>query len=124
MTLGPSIALLPVAERVWRPLRDALAVFGRVPLFYYLLHIPLIHATALVVWYLRDGAAGAERFATAPYVFIPPPEQWSLPLLYLVFAIDVALLYVACRWYADRKGRPSGLVDALHLSRGRVMSRK
>jgi uncharacterized membrane protein len=103
MTLGPSIALLPLAERAWRPIKDALTVFGRVPLFYYLLHIPLIHATALVVWYLRDGTAGAERFATAPYVFIPPPQQWSLPLLYLVFAIDVALLYVACRWYAHVK---------------------
>jgi uncharacterized membrane protein len=107
MTLGPSIALLPLAERMWRPIKDALTVFGRVPLFYYLLHIPLIHATALLAWYLRDGAAGAERFATAPYVFIPPPEQWSLSLLYFVFAIDVALLYVVCRWYAAVKaGRP------------------
>jgi uncharacterized membrane protein len=103
MTLGPSIALLPLAERVWRPLRDVLVIFGRVPLFYYLLHIPLIHATALAVWYLRDGAFGAERFATAPYVVIPAPQQWSLLLLYAVFAIDVALLYGACRWYAGVK---------------------
>lgn len=81
----------------------ALATFGRVPLFYYLLHIPLIHATALVVWYLRDGAAGGERFATAPFVSIPGPEQWGLPLLYLVFAVDVAILHGACRWYAHIK---------------------
>jgi hypothetical protein len=81
-----------------------LDTFGRVPLFYYLLHIPLIHATALVVWYLRDGAFGADRFATAPYVFIQDPQQWwRLPLLYLVFAIDVAILYVACRWYVNIK---------------------
>ena len=31
-------------------------VFGRVPMFYYLLHIPLIHALALAVWYARAGA--------------------------------------------------------------------
>jgi uncharacterized membrane protein len=104
MTLGPSIALLPLAERARRGLADMLDTFGRVPLFYYMLHIPLIHATALVVWYLRDGAFGAERFATAPYVFIPDPQQqWSLPLLYLVFAIDVAILYVACRRYMHVK---------------------
>ena len=103
MTLGPSIAVLPLAERLWRPMKDALTIFGRVPLFYYLLHIPLIHVTALVVWYLRDGTTGGERFATAPYVFIPEPQQWSLALLYLVFAIDVALLYLACRWYAGQK---------------------
>jgi uncharacterized membrane protein len=103
MTLGPALALVPLAERAWRPMVDGLATFGRVPLFYYLLHIPLIHATALVVWYLRDGVVGAERFSTAPYVLIPEPQQWGLPLLYLVFAIDVALLYGACRWYAARK---------------------
>ena len=103
MTLGPSIALLPLAERARRPIADALATFGQVPLFYYLLHIPLIHVTALLVWYLRDGAVGSERFDTAPYVSIPGPEQWSLALLYLVFAIDVAILYVACRWFARLK---------------------
>jgi uncharacterized membrane protein len=105
MTLGPAIALLPVAERMRGWLADALATFGRVPMFYYLLHIPLIHATALLVWFLRDGAVGAERFATAPYVSIPAGARWGLPLLYLVFAIDVALLYVACRWFAAVKAR-------------------
>ena len=105
MTLGPTIALLPVAERMRGWLADALATFGRVPMFYYLLHIPLIHATALLVWFLRDGAVGAERFATAPYVSIPPGERWGLPLLYLVFAIVVAMLYLACRWFAGVKAR-------------------
>jgi len=105
MTLGPSIAVLPLAERAWKPIADVLAVFGRVPLFYYLLHIPLIHATALLVWFLRDGVVNAERFDAAPFVSIPPPAQWGLPLLYLVFAVVVALLYVPCRWYAGRKAR-------------------
>ena len=103
MTLGPALALVPLAERAWRPMVDGLVTFGRVPLFYYLVHIPLIHATALVIWYLRDGVVGAERFNTAPYVSIPQPQQWGLPLLYLVFAVDVAILYGACRWYAARK---------------------
>jgi uncharacterized membrane protein len=105
MTIGPTIALLPLAERMRGWLADALATFGRVPMFYYLLHIPLIHATALLVWFLRDGAIGAERFATAPYVSIPPGGRWGLPLLYLVFAIDVAVLYLACRWFAGFKAR-------------------
>jgi uncharacterized membrane protein len=105
MTLGPAIALLPAAERMRGWFADALVTFGRVPMFYYLLHIPLIHLTALGVWYLRDGRFGEERFATAPYVSIPPAERWSLLLLYLVVVIDVALLYVACRWFAEVKGR-------------------
>jgi hypothetical protein len=80
-------------------LKDALTIFRTGAALHYLLHIPLIHVTALVVW----------------YVFIPEPQQWSLALLYLVFAVDVALLYVACRWYAGPEGAPSAGVDAVHL---------
>jgi len=43
MTLGPMIALLPLAERARGWLTQAVTTFGRVPLFYYLLHIPVIH---------------------------------------------------------------------------------
>jgi uncharacterized membrane protein len=107
MTLGPTIALLPFADSARGWLARMLATFGRVPMFYYLLHIPLIHATALIVWYLRDGAVRAERFSAAPFVDIPAVERWSLPLLYLVFAIVVALLYPACAWYARVKARRS-----------------
>ena len=108
MTLGPAIALIPLADRAKGWLASAVTTFGRVPMFYYLLHIPLIHATALVVWFLRDGSAGSARFNAAPYVSIPPTERWSLGLLYLVFAIVVAILYVPCRWYAQRKaGQPA-----------------
>jgi uncharacterized membrane protein len=105
MTLGPMIALLPFAERATGRIAGMFETFGRVPMFYYLLHIPLIHVTSLAVWYLRDGSVHSERFTTAPFVQMPPEQQWSLALLYLVFAIDVALLYFACRWFAAVKAR-------------------
>jgi uncharacterized membrane protein len=125
MTLGPTIALLPLTERAHSstglgarasPGRRAagrvaamLATFGRVPMFYYLLHIPLIHATALAVWLIRDGSAHADWFATAPYVSIPAAQRWGLPLLYVVFFIDVAVMYPLCRWYARLKAtHPQG----------------
>jgi len=111
MTLGPTIALLPVAERAHGWFADALAIFGRVPMFYYLLHIPVIHATALFVWFLRDGSVHPEWFASAPYVSVPEEESWGLPLLYLVFAVVVVLLYFPCRWFAGFKAhRPASWV--------------
>ena len=109
MTLGPAIALLPLAERARGWFADALATFGRAPLFYYLLHLPLIHAAALVVNRLREGSAHQEWYASAPFARVPPEHQWSLMLLYLVFAACVAVLYPACRWYANEKAtRPRG----------------
>ena len=105
MTLGPIIALLPLAERMRGWFAGQLQTFGRVPLFYYLLHIPLIHLTALLVWFLRDGTVHSAYFATAPYVSVPPAERWGLPLLYLVFLIVVSLLYFACHWFSKVKAK-------------------
>ena len=105
MTLGPTIALLPVAERARGWFVDGLATFGRVPMFYYLLHIPLIHAVALLVWLARDGSVHPEWFASAPFVSVPEADRWGLPLLYLVFAVVVLTLYFPCRWFAGLKAR-------------------
>ena len=107
MTLGPTIALLPLAERARGTLTNALAVFGRVPLFYYLLHIPVIHAAALVVSVVREGRVNPWLFANHPMMNPPPPPgyMWSLSLLYLVFASVVALLYLPCRWFGALKAR-------------------
>ena len=108
MTLGPMIALIPAAERARGWLAQAMVIVGRVPLFYYLLHIPLIHASALLVNVLRGGAAHGEWYAYAPFAQVPEEGRWPLGLLYLVFVVDVALLYIACRWYAGVKQRRSG----------------
>jgi len=105
MTLGPIISLLPLAERARGWLGDALATIGRVPLFYYLLHIPLIHITALFVNFFREGQLHPEWYGTAPFTFLPPEHRWSLPLLYSVWAIVVAILYPLCRWFATVKAR-------------------
>ena len=71
----------------------------------YLLHIPLIHALAVIAWILRDGQAHSEWFAAAPYVSIEPAARWGLPLLYLVFVVARVLLYFPCRWFARVKSR-------------------
>ncbi len=107
MTLGPTIAVLPLADRAGGRVADVLAVFGRVPMFYYLLHIPVIHLTAMIVSLVREGRVNAWLFENHPMMPSPAPPGyvWSLPLLYLVFAIVIAVLYWPCRWYAARKAR-------------------
>jgi uncharacterized membrane protein len=109
MTLGPTIALLPWAEKAQGTVARILETFGRVPFFYYLLHIPLIHALALVVSAVREGSVNPWLFTNHPMMPPEVPEgyTWSLPLLYLVFAVAIALLYPACRWYARLKAGSS-----------------
>ena len=105
MTLGPLILLLPAFDRARGRVTDALAVFGRVPLFYYVLHIPLIHLAAIAVSLIRTGTITPWLFGNHPLEPPEPPDgyRWSLTLLYLVTAICVGLLYVACRWYEGRR---------------------
>lgn len=103
MTLGPTIAFIPLAEKLRGWLASVFVAFGRVPMFYYLLHIPLIHIAALIVMKIREGNIQPEWYATAPYTWIEEQYRWSLPLLYLVFAIVIVLLYFACRWYGKYK---------------------
>jgi uncharacterized membrane protein len=110
MTLGPTVALLPAAERMRGRLAAALATFGRVPFFYYLLHIPAIHAAAVVVSAIREGRPNAWLFGNHPMMPppVPPGYTWSLALLYFVFAFVVGLLYVPCAWFAGVKARHRG----------------
>jgi uncharacterized membrane protein len=101
MTLGPTIALIPLLEGVRGMVARWLTLFGRVPLFYYVLHIPLIHALALVVSRIRQGAIDPWLFTNHPMGNPAPPDgyTWSLPLLYLVWAATLFILYPACRWF-------------------------
>lgn len=104
MTLGPAIALMPLADRARGAIARMFEVFGRVPMLYYLLHIPVIHILALGVWYLRDGQTHSADFVTAPYVWMPD-SRWPLWLLYAVFVGAVAVLYPLCVGYAEYKAR-------------------
>lgn len=107
MTLGPAVALIPALERARGWLASAVATFGRVPFFYYLLHIPLIHALALVVSIIRTGGVDPWLLANHPMGNPPAPEgyAWSLGLLYLVWAVALLVLYPLCRWFAGLKAR-------------------
>jgi uncharacterized membrane protein len=106
MTLGPAIALLPWAERATGFFARWLATLGRVPMFYYLLHIPVIHLSAMLVSLARSGTVIPQLVGNFPFrpPQMPDGYRWSLALLYLIWALVVCgVLYPACRWYAARK---------------------
>jgi uncharacterized membrane protein len=102
MTLGPAIAVLPWLERLTGPVARAVIVFGRVPLFFYVLHLYLIHALTLIVGTL----AGFDP-RDFLHLWMRLPEGWGygLPVVYLVWAGVVLALYPACRWFAGVKAR-------------------
>jgi uncharacterized membrane protein len=105
MTLGPALLVLGWLEDVNNGFVRMLQTFGRVPMFYYLLHIPLIHVLALGVSVARYGSVTPWLFENHPMGNGPPPPgyMWQLWLVYLITAIAVILLYPACLWYGRVK---------------------
>ncbi|MDB4915355.1 MAG: hypothetical protein JWM95_2999 [Gemmatimonadetes bacterium] len=110
MTLGPALLLLGAVDRSTPRLLQPAIVYGRVPLFYYVVHFPLIHLLALATCYARYGT-GHWMFESpdlAHYPFAAPPGWgYSLSVVYLVWALIVCAMYPLCRWYASIKSRSS-----------------
>jgi uncharacterized membrane protein len=102
MTLGPSIMLLVPFERWTGPVARFFIVYGRVPLFYYILHLFLIHVIAVLV----AGATGfGARNLVREWMSIPPGWGFPLPVIYLIWVAVVLSLYPLCRWFAGVKAR-------------------
>ncbi len=106
MTIGPMFLLLGVAERAAGRISAMVVTFGRVPMFYYLLHIPLIHGAVCVVSLIREGHVNPWLFGNFPVAAAwPPPYRWNLGLLYAVYFICLTVLYFACKWYSSLRAR-------------------
>jgi uncharacterized membrane protein len=106
MTLGPSLLLLGWLNGRnisgwWRPL----LVFGRVPMFFYVVHLYFIHAVAVVVailwkqpyvWLLRGGFGFND---------LPDGYGHNLPFVYAMWGLIMVVLYFVCRWFSELKQR-------------------
>jgi uncharacterized membrane protein len=107
MTLGPALVALAVMDgRRWGRAGGIFVLFGRVPLFFYVLQWPLIHIAAIGL----AASAGKETgylFRHPPEIFTtaPPDAGFSLGVTYAVWLAVVAALYGLCRWYAGVKQR-------------------
>jgi hypothetical protein len=83
-------------------------VYGRVPLFYYVVHIFVIHllATGFAVW-----QGGEAAFLGLDVGSFPEWYGLSLPGVYLAWLVVLAILYPLCRWYGRLKSRsPVGIL--------------
>jgi uncharacterized membrane protein len=108
MTLGPALLLLRAFDAGAPRWLKSVATFGKVPLFFYVLHFFLIHLLAVAASYVRYGEV-AEVFRSPDLGHFPfsAPPDWNLglPFVYLVWLVVVIVLYPLCRWYAGLRQR-------------------
>jgi uncharacterized membrane protein len=104
MTLGPALLVLAWLERGTPKWLRPVLVFGRVPLFYYLLHLPLIHGLSLAAHWMRFGHADWLWGNTEG---IKPPQGagFDLVWVYVAWTVVLLILYPVCNWFAGLKRR-------------------
>ena len=103
VTLGVLFLILSVAEGRDSKATRVLLVYGRAPLFYFIVHIYLIHLLVFVVAFLQGFAPKDLQFG--PFQFGRPATGFGLPLagVYAVWLAVVVALYPLCRWYGRHK---------------------
>lgn len=87
MALGPALWILPLLERVTGRAHLLFKTIGQVPLFYYVVHLYVIHLSSLAIHAL----------------FGKGENGWPLWVTYVAWICIVALLYPLCKWYGKIK---------------------
>lgn len=112
MTLGPALMFLAAFDRIdlkakinW--LWSKIVVIGRVPMFYYVQHILLIHILAVVAAYLWQQPVEGLLGQPLPFARPGPPDVYGhgLPFVYFITILVNVILYFSCKWFANVKRR-------------------
>jgi uncharacterized membrane protein len=103
MTIGPSLLLLAWLDRETVPRSlSAIWMFGRVPMFFYVLHLYVIHLLAILVSAVR-GQSLHWLFHGAFFGEVPDGYGYDLPFVYAMWLTALLILYLPCRWFAELK---------------------
>lgn len=95
---------LAASRDLLRPARRVLETFGRVPFFYYVPHIYLLHIAALLTTVAFHGNTHF-WFTLGVIIGGPKPVGFSLGVVYLIWVAIVAVLYLPCVWFSGLKAR-------------------
>lgn len=74
--------------------------FGKVPFFYYMLHVPIIHGMALAIVYLNNGPNAISQYVENSTLY-----GYGLPVVYGVSILVLGILYLPCRWFMRVKAQ-------------------
>lgn len=99
MTIGPAIFFLALIEKVQNGFTKIMNVYGRVPMFYYILHFYIIHTIVVIVFYLQGFGTKDIVPEGLPFFFKPNGLGFGLWGVYGIWLFIVVLLYPICKKY-------------------------
>lgn len=102
MTLGPAALVCSYADRFNGWFKSTLVVFGRVPFAFYVTHLYLVHALAIVLGLYQGFTLSQMKVY---YRFYPKGFGVGLPEVYVIWLLVIVLLYPLCRWVGTVKAQ-------------------
>jgi hypothetical protein len=105
MTISPLMLLLAYTEKIQTRFSNWISVFGKVPMFYYLIHIYVIHLAAMITG-IFQGYAAKNWIIVSGWVSDEEGLKgfgFSLPGVYLIWFLIIIILYFPCRRYERYK---------------------
>jgi len=103
LTIGVAILALGIMDRISKDSFSFVRVFGRVPFFYYVVHIYLIHTVTVIIFYLQGYTSKDIHAESSPFLFRPDHFGFSLGPVYLLWISMILILYPICSWYDEYK---------------------
>jgi uncharacterized membrane protein len=102
ITIGPALVVLALLEHVQNRFTEFVKIFGRVPFFYYVLHLYLIHLLTVILFFAK-GYGTKDIVGQTPFLFRPVTFGFDLWLVYIIWIAVILLLYPLCKWYNKYK---------------------
>ncbi len=99
MTIGPALLLMAWWDNIQNGFTRIVSVYGRVPFFYFLAHLFVIHFFSAVTYLMRGHSFAEGTNPTAFIKFIQPGEGFQLRYVYIIWLAVVIVLYPVCKWY-------------------------
>ena len=103
LTLGPVLILLALTEKATGAFSRVLQVYGRVPFFYYVLHLYLIHLCCAILFFASGYGFKDAYDPKAFFLFRRHDLGFGLGGVYLIWLFVVTLLYFPSKWYDSYK---------------------
>jgi hypothetical protein len=103
MTLGPAMILLAFLENVRNGFTKIMNVYGRVPLFYYILHFYILHIFMVIAFFASGYTTSQIVTPNSPFLFKPPDFGFPLWGVYVIWLLCVIVLYPLCKRYDQFK---------------------
>lgn len=104
ITLGIMFLLLWMADGVQNKLLDFIIVYGRVPMFYYLIHWFVVHSTLLLILFVEGYTWGELNFGKFG---LGRPSNGTggvgLSGVYIIWILIILFMYPLCKWYGSYK---------------------